>query len=418
MKFPERGQKMIKFLIGGSPCTHWSIAQCKARETEPDGIGWELFKNYLIAKEKFRPDFFLYENNKSAAQSIKDRISEELETPLQYINSALVSAQNRWRFYAHNIPRVEQPEDRHIMLADILESGICDREKATCLLGTYDHAGARNYLKKNHGQMVFEPVTEQRAFPVGTTTDGKAYCLTANYAKGSNIKQTVGSRKRTLVAERVIPPAAFAGRVVGRRINEAGHRDNYNPDIPHIQRFEVNIDPQKTNTISTVVKDNMIAIQANDTVKERKIYEVRNGKILFNGVRYEIALPDGFYTIRPLTVTECCRLQTLPDNYCWMAKKSHAYRGLGNGWTAEVIIHILSHALAGIPKNEEIVVLSMYDGIGTGRYCFEKLGYKNIRYFAYEIEKSAMEIASTNFPDIVQCGDAFSVRESGWGLPL
>lgn len=162
----------------------------------------------------------------------------------------------------------------------------------------------------------------------------------------------------------------------------------------------------------------MIAIQTNNTLKERKIYEVRNGKIIFKGVSYEIALPDGFYTIRPLTVTECCRLQTLPDNYCWMAKKSHAYRGLGNGWTAEVIIHILSHALAGIPKNEEIVVLSMYDGIGTGRYCFEKLGYKNIRYFAYEIEKSAMEIASTNFPDIVQCGDAFSVRESGWGLPL
>ena len=45
------------------------------------------------------------------SNSIKDRISEELETPLQYINSALVSAQNRWRFYAHNIPRVEQPED-------------------------------------------------------------------------------------------------------------------------------------------------------------------------------------------------------------------------------------------------------------------------------------------------------------------
>lgn len=50
---------MIKFLIGGSPCTHWSIAQSKARETEPEGIGWELFKNYLIAKEKFSPDFFL-----------------------------------------------------------------------------------------------------------------------------------------------------------------------------------------------------------------------------------------------------------------------------------------------------------------------------------------------------------------------
>lgn len=48
---------MIKLLIGGSPCTHWSIARTAGRETEPSGIGWELFKNYLIAKEKFKPDF-------------------------------------------------------------------------------------------------------------------------------------------------------------------------------------------------------------------------------------------------------------------------------------------------------------------------------------------------------------------------
>lgn len=58
---------MIKLLIGGSPCTYWSIAQKKGREVTAEGQGWELFKNYLIAKEKFKPDFFLYENNKSAA---------------------------------------------------------------------------------------------------------------------------------------------------------------------------------------------------------------------------------------------------------------------------------------------------------------------------------------------------------------
>jgi len=92
--------------------------------------------------------------------------------------------------------------------------------------------------------------------------------------------------------------------------------------------------------------------------------------------------------------------------------------GLGNGWTAEVIMHILSHALTGVPKDEEILVLSMYDGIGTGRYCFDKLGYKNVRYFATEIDKYAMQISESNYPDIVQCGDAFSVRESGWRLPL
>lgn len=61
---------MIKILIGGSPCTYWSVAQKKGREVEAEGLGWELFRNYLIAKEKFKPDFFLYENNKSAAQPI------------------------------------------------------------------------------------------------------------------------------------------------------------------------------------------------------------------------------------------------------------------------------------------------------------------------------------------------------------
>jgi DNA (cytosine-5)-methyltransferase 3A len=111
---------MKKLLIGGSPCTFWSIAQKNGRETEAEGMGWELFKNYLIAKMKFRPDFFLYENNKSAAQPIKDQISRELGVPLMHINSALVSAQNRERFYAFNW-EVDQPEDRGIVVRDILE---------------------------------------------------------------------------------------------------------------------------------------------------------------------------------------------------------------------------------------------------------------------------------------------------------
>lgn len=112
---------MVKILIGGSPCTFWSIAQHNGRETQAEGLGWELFKNYVIAKEKFQPDYFLYENNKSAAQAIKDQIQEELGQELMYINSALVSAQNRQRFYVFNW-EVEQPADRKIYLRDILES--------------------------------------------------------------------------------------------------------------------------------------------------------------------------------------------------------------------------------------------------------------------------------------------------------
>ena len=99
---------------------HWSIARSGGdRETTASGIGWELFRNYLIAKEKFRPDFFLYENNKSAAPAIKSQIGQELGVDLVHINSALVSAQNRERFYAFNW-RVDQPEDRGILLKDVL----------------------------------------------------------------------------------------------------------------------------------------------------------------------------------------------------------------------------------------------------------------------------------------------------------
>lgn len=123
---------MIKLLIGGSPCTNWSIAQRKNRETTASGIGWELFLNYVIAKEKFAPDFFLYEDNKSAAPAIKEQIALKLGVPLMHIDSALVSAQTRKRFYAFNWT-VAQPEDRGIILRDILETGVADREKSRCL---------------------------------------------------------------------------------------------------------------------------------------------------------------------------------------------------------------------------------------------------------------------------------------------
>lgn len=143
----ELNGRPLRLLIGGSPCTHWSIAQKNNRETKPEGLGWELFENYLIAKEKFNPDFFLYENNKSAAQPIKDQISAELGVDLQYINSALVSAQNRQRFYAHNILGVEQPEDRGILLIDILESGAIWLEKSYALTTRCSGAIYFRYIK-------------------------------------------------------------------------------------------------------------------------------------------------------------------------------------------------------------------------------------------------------------------------------
>lgn len=387
----------MKILLGGSPCTYWSIAQKNNRETEPSGLGWELFENYLIAKEKFKPDFFLYENNKSAAQAIKDEIRKRfnvwdgtLLTPdsgARYIeiNSALVSAQNRQRFYVHNCGEVGQPEDRRILLRDILESGTGWTDKSYAVTTRDSGAIPEDTLKRKRHTMVAEPVN--------ITMEGKAKALRASADK-DGIRNFITNEydKRTCVAEPVIFQLPHG-------YNDGGCKYEKSPTLT------ANASWQDNNKVIELAKN-----------KNKLIYEVRNGKITIKDKQYPIKLADGFYIIRKLTVTECCRLQTMPDDYCRAVSASQAYKGLGNGWTAEVIIHILNGALKDVPRDEEIVVLSMYDGIGTGRYCLDKMGFTNVKYYAYEIDKYAIQIAKSNYPDIIECGDAFQVRNKDWNL--
>lgn len=414
----ELNGRPLRLLIGGSPCTYWSIAQKNNRETKAEGLGWELFKNYLIAKEKFEPDFFLYENNKSAAQSIKNQISHELGVGLQYINSALVSAQNRQRFYAHNIPGVDQPEDRGILLKDIIESGMIWKEKSYTLDANYWKMADRDFNRqsgrrkcvadpirigtiKNKSKnkdfdsqqyRVYSPVgksvticgqgggvgakTGLYATPVRLTNadslNEKAGCLRASYYK---------SGQRNFVK------------------NEIG-RLGYQGVIENIKLFS-----EKEFCILTDCDGNL-------SVGDKFIYQVKEGCITYKEKQYHISLPDGFYIIRKLSPVECERLQTLPDGYTEGISDTQRYKCLGNGWTAEVIIHILS--FINCPKDYPIEVLSIYDGIATGRYCLEKLGYTNITYKAYEIDKYAIQVALKNYPDIIECGDAFQIREDDW----
>lgn len=114
--------KGFDLLIGGSPCTHWSIAQsAQARETTASGIGFELFMQYVRALRESKCKYFLYENNKSMSEQIKNEITRHLGVEPIMINSALVSAQNRARYYWTNIPDVKQPENKNISLCDILQ---------------------------------------------------------------------------------------------------------------------------------------------------------------------------------------------------------------------------------------------------------------------------------------------------------
>lgn len=398
-------------------CTHWSIAQKNNRETEPEGLGWELFKNYLIAKEKFKPDFFLYENNKSASQPIKDQISKELGVELQYINSALVSAQNRQRFYAHNIPGVEQPKDRGILLKDIVESGIVWREKSYTFDPNYWETAGRDFDRQfGSRKCISEPVR------IGTIMnsaknqkfDSQQYRVYSQEGKSVTICGQGGGvgAKTGLYAIEIKPLSEKEMEYMLRETHDG--RNHF--DFKH---HSATTDDKSSCIVSNFYKGvpynvlcELIDCDGNITIDGKFIYSVNDGFITYKEKKYHIPLPNGYYLIRKLTPLECERLQTLPDNYTEGISDTQRYKCIGNGWTAEVIIHILSYL--DIPKDYPIEVLSMYDGIATGRYCLEKLGYTNIIYKAYEIDSYTKQVAMKNYPDIIQCGDAFQLREDNW----
>lgn len=136
--------KGVDLLLGGSPCTYWSIAR-KNRETDCGGEGFRLFMQYVRALEETGAKYFLYENNHSIHQNIKDEISKKLGVQPIMINSALVSAQQRKRCYWTNIPNVTQPADRGIMLKNIIVNAVPWQGKAYCLTGKLCGCGIKKY---------------------------------------------------------------------------------------------------------------------------------------------------------------------------------------------------------------------------------------------------------------------------------
>ena len=545
----------MKILIGGSPCTHWSIAQTKNRETEASGIGWELFLNYRIARDKYQPDFFLYENNKSMSPTIRAQITAELGVEPVLINSALVSAQNRQRLYwvgrrnpdgTYSQVAVEQPVDRGILLRDILESGVCWKEKGYALLSTTGGTTVDDMVSRHQRNGAAEPVaikpltekemdymvretkdgrnhfdfdyfhdaTQEKSAcvtanthkgvpynvlvepvrigtiendaknqtfdsqqyrvyspdgkavtlcgnggglgaktglyavpvpePVNETVDGKAQCLRATYYK-DGIRNLVGNTvdRKTCVA---VPVRVGAMPNKDGELGTSQSRRIYSTDGKSVSlqarpngggadgaatglyavpagmawrgrengsAFEMR-DDQKSNAVAATGHQSRLVIEAADG-KQMPVYEVRGGRITIKEKTYPIKLADGFYIIRKLTVTECKRLQTVPDTYAFPVSDTQAYKMLGNGWTVDVIAHIMSH-FTGLTE-EPVEVLSMYDGMSCGHIALDKLGAEITAYYATEIDKYAVQTTQHNFPDTVQLGDAFQVRAEDWHLP-
>jgi|LWDU01.1.fsa_nt_gi DNA-cytosine methyltransferase len=145
----------------------------------------------------------------------------------------------------------------------------------------------------------------------------KSYCIDASYYKGTGLEYYFNKSARQGVFE--WKPA----RIVGRRLNEQGIRKDYDKSIDIVQCLEVK-KTDKSNCLTTVHKDYVIS-------------KLKNGR--YKDAYNELKESTDW---RKLTPIECERLQTLPDNYTEGISNSQRYKSIGNGWTVDIIVHLLN----------------------------------------------------------------------------
>lgn len=341
--------KGFDFLIGGSPCTYWSIAQKNNRETEASGMGWELFSQYVRALHEAKPRFFIYENNKSMSKAIRASIDEAFGFEAICINSALVSAQNRQRLYwvgkrnpdgTYRKVHVEQPEDRGILLKDVLD-GFSDKEKSNPVLCSSARTTVREFFTKSQGGMAAEPVG------IGYRGRMKKGKWVKRYESNEEPKANALTTctHDSMVALRV-EPKLTAPCKVGELGNGGQGNRIYSVNGKSVsQTAQGGGIGSNTGLYAIPVEfdgETPIKAVSYSDGKEYPVYEVVNGMIIIKGNRCAIKLQDGFYIFRKLTVAECKRLQTVPEWYEFPVSDAQAYKMLGNGWTVYVIVHLIN----------------------------------------------------------------------------
>ena len=350
----------IDLLIGGSPCQSFSFAgkrkgmstKCETEiltlehylELKNEGYEFEgqsyLFWEYMRLLNEVKPKYFLLENV-IMGEKWEKILSKAIGVNAIEINSALVSAQNRRRLYWTNIGMqpmglfgdlesiIPQPKDKGILLKDVLESEVDEKYFISDTM--------INRIKRtNNGERCF-------------TTADKALCLAAGYHKqGRDNQYIVASRGR-------------------------------NPENPKSRESGLNteqmLEPRydgKTNCLTSVQNDNYVVChnsmpRSSKTGKggtgplsreDGKTYCLDTGQTNVIEILEKSPCLHGFEhgtngqlnkqlviggMIRRLTPLECERLQTVKDNYTKNVSDTQRYRMLGNGWTVDVIAHILSY---------------------------------------------------------------------------
>jgi site-specific DNA-cytosine methylase len=277
-KWHEWDLPKIDLILAGSPCQGFSFAGKQLAFDDPRS---KLFFDFVDIKNHYKPANFLLENVRMK-QLYQDIMSAKVMARPVKINSSLVSAQNRERLYWSSIDDIEQPEDLGIVLADIVEGGVVDRDKS--------------------------------------------YCLDANYFKGGNLKSYFEKRRRQLV---------------------------FDPEYLDMDKFKF-IAANKKSKSGLIFKGGIITTKfwldngkflSRNFPQGNRVYCSLGKASNLNALGGGMGAKTGLYMfkdgVRKLTPIECERLQTVPDNYTEGVSNTQRYKMLGNGWTVDVIAHIL-----------------------------------------------------------------------------
>lgn len=331
----------IDLLIGGSPCQDLSFAG-KGKGLK-EGTRSSLFFEFVRLKNELNPKYFILENVRMKQEN-QDIISEYLGVKPKQFNSSLVSAQNRNRLFWTNID-FDLPDDKGIILADILEDKVDDKFLAgKNLIKNYRGGNQLNPNYKSQANTIHSRKSKSGVICAGTHGYANGYvqgCIQVGEAdiKGFDIIKRVYSPEGkaptlTTMGGGHREPKVACGSMIGRRINpDTGKRDDYNKDIKPVQRIEIRAD-SKTGTLTTVQKDNLVVSPIRDKSKTVR----SGGRGSYD--RHEWDSVDKLHW-RKLTPLECERLQTVPDNYTNHVSNTQRYKMLGNGFTVDVVAHIL-----------------------------------------------------------------------------
>tara|TARA_B100001057_G_scaffold12051_2_gene11448 strand:- start:37835 stop:38992 length:1158 start_codon:yes stop_codon:yes gene_type:complete len=316
----------IDLITCGSPCQGFSFAGKQLAFDDPRSA---LFFEFIRILKEIKPKYFLLENVRMK-QEFQDVITDQVslcypefqggdlfggKIKPSLINSALVSAQNRLRLYWTNIPNIEQPIDKNIILEDILvkedtegyalsdlaNKRAKDNPRSRAFKPGQEKSGAllANQYKQSTDSLY--ALKEPKQVGVAVDINGHDILKRVYSPEGkSPTLNTMGGGNRE--------PKVVSGAWRARSYDDKGQRVKWKESKPK-QMLELRKD-KKSNSIGSVQKDSVVVQDL---------------------------------SWRRLLPLECERLQTVPDNYTNHVSNSQRYKMLGNGWTIDVIAHILKN---------------------------------------------------------------------------